>query len=182
MSYSETAEIFTVASKLFANKVTFTNDVVEEVGRLSEGYPYFAQLIGKSCVNEANARSKNHIDPEILSIVTDKIRSGQAFPNLEATYQRAIGESEDRAMLLTLLAEQQDNRAEYDAQLGQVFLSKTRPSAQELGVAYMDQLLPRLIEERYGPILAKIPDTRGSYEFTDPVFRAYVKLRRIGRN
>ena len=169
MSYEETSEIFTVASKLFSNKITFAKDVVEQITHLCEGYPYFAQLIGKSCVNEANAKGTNHIGPEILLTVTDKIKSGQAFPNLEANYQRAIGESEDRAILLTLLGEQQDNRAEYDAQLGQVFLSRTRPSAQDLGVTYMDQLLPRLIEERYGPILAKIPDTRGSYEFTDPV-------------
>jgi Cdc6-like AAA superfamily ATPase len=182
MSYEETSQIFTVATKLFSQKVTFAGQVVEQISELCDGYPYFAQLIGKSCVNEANSQGTNHIDQSILSAVTGKIRSGQAFPKLEAGYQKAIGESDDRAILLALLAEQQEDRTEYDAQLGQVFLSKTRPSAQELGVEYMDQLLPRLIEERYGPILVKIPDTRGSYEFTDPVFRAYVKLRRIGRN
>jgi hypothetical protein len=181
MSYHETTEIFAVASKLFSNKVAFQKEVVEQVSVLSEGYPYFAQLIGKSCVGEANSRGTNYVGMEILSVVKEKMQSGQAFPNLEAQYQRAIGQSEDRALLLTLLAEQKDNRAQYDAQLGQVFLSRSRSSAQELGVDYMDQLLPRLIEERYGPVLVKVPDARGSYEFTDPVFRAYVTLRRIGR-
>ncbi len=181
MSRNETEEIFNVATKLFSNTVTFSKECIGEISDLCEGYPYFAQLIGKSCVNEANTLGTNHVDIKILKIIKNKMLSGQAFPSLEETYQRAIGQSEDRAMLLALLAEQKDNRAEYDAQLGQVFLAKSRSSAQELGVEYMDQLLPRLIEERYGPILVKVPDTRGSYEFADPVFRAYVKLRRPGR-
>jgi AAA ATPase domain len=181
MSYSETIEIFSVASKLFSGKILFDKAVVEEISTLSEGYPYFAHLIGKACVTESNFQGTNHIDSSVLSTVMEKIKSGQAFPSLEDVYQRAIGQSEDRAILLALLAEQKDERAEYNFRLGQVFLSRTRSSAQDLGVEYMDQLLPRLIEEKYGPILVRLSDARGSYEFADPVFRAYVKLRRIGR-
>jgi hypothetical protein len=181
MTYEETIEIFAVASKLFSGKVIFDKDVVEEISALSEGYPYFAHLIGKACVTEANFQGTNHVDSGVLSTVTEKIKSGQAFPSLEDVYQRAIGQSEDRAILLALLAEQRDERAEYNFRLGQVFLSRTRSSAQDLGVEYMDQLLPRLIEEKYGPILVRLPDARGSYEFADLFFRAYVKLRRIGR-
>ena len=181
MSYGETTEIFSVATKLFSGKVNFTTEVVEQISILSEGYPYFAHLIGKACVTEANFLGTNDIDSSVLSVVTDKIASGQAFPSLEDVYQRAIGQSDDRAILLALLAEQRDERAEYNFKLGQVFLSRTRSSAQDLGVEYMDQLLPRLIEEKYGPILVRVSDSRGSYEFADPVFRAYVKLRRIGR-
>jgi hypothetical protein len=32
---------------------------------------------------------------------------GEAFPHLEEQFQRAVGESEDRSLLLTLLAEQE---------------------------------------------------------------------------
>jgi Cdc6-like AAA superfamily ATPase len=181
MSESETTEIFRVAERLFSGQVSFEEDVVKQIALLSEGYPYFAQLIGKACVSLANAKGTNRIDQSILSLVADNMKYGRAFPSLEKAYQLAIGQSEERALLLTLLAEQADDRAEYDASLGQVFLSKSRSSAQELGVDYMDQLLPRLIEERYGPVLVKVPETRGSYEFTDPVFRAYVKLRHVGR-
>jgi hypothetical protein len=38
--------------------------------------------------------------------------------------------------------------------------------------------MPRLVEERYGPALVK-SEQRGIYDFADPVFRAYVKLRRL---
>jgi hypothetical protein len=64
--------------------------------------------------------------------------------------------------------------------VGRVVLKQSRSAAQDLGIEYIDQLVPRLIEERYGPVLVKVPDSRGLYEFTDPVFRAYVKLRRVG--
>ncbi|ACB94648.1 ATP-binding protein [Beijerinckia indica] len=181
MPESETREIFKVAEHLYKGKVKFEESVVKKIALLSEGYPYFAQLLGKACVSNANARGTNLVDNEILNLVIENIKSGRAFPNLETAYQRAIGQSEERALLLTLLAEQADECAEYDASLGRVFLSRSRSSAQELGVDYMDQLLPRLIDDRYGPVLVKVPETRGSYEFTDPVFRAYVKLRHIGR-
>jgi hypothetical protein len=58
------------------------------------------------------------------------------------------------------------------------FLQRTRAAAQGLGIEYMDQLMPRLVEERYGPALVK-GEQRGIYEFADPVFRAYVKFRKL---
>ena len=132
-------------------------------------------------MTEANFLGTNDINSSVLSVVTDKIASGQAFPSLEDVYQRAIGQSDDRAILLAFLAEQRDERAEYNFKLGQVFLSRTRSSAQDLGVEYMDQLLPRLIEEKYGPILVRVSDSAVLTSLQIPVFRAYVKLRRIGR-
>ena len=57
---------------------------------------------------------------------------------------------------MIVIDDQADDRAEYDASLGQVFLSRIRSPAQQLGVDYIDQLLPRLIEERYGPVLVKV--------------------------
>ncbi|MGE8128874.1 hypothetical protein ACQKQD_18025 [Methylobacterium sp. NPDC080182] len=180
MTMPETEEIFAVATKLSGDRLEFAPSMVRRVSEFSEGYPYFAQLFGRACVQEANNRGTNRIDDAILDVVLSKIRSGQAFPNLEAKYQRAIGASDDRAMLLTLLAEQSADETKFDATLGQVVLRQSRSTAQDLGIEYIDQLLPRLIEERYGPVLVKTPDARGLYEFTDPVFRTYVKLRHIG--
>ena len=110
--------------------------------------------------------------------VLDRIRTGRCFPNLEDQYQLAIGNSKERAILLVLLAEQH-SEASLNEEIGNVILQKTRSTAQGLGVQYIDQLLPRLVEDRYGPALVKHGDRRGVYEFADPVFRAYVKLRRL---
>jgi len=176
MSSAETRGIFTTAQALFKGKVTFDKDVIDRIVELSEGFPYFAQLIGKSSVQYGNAIGTNHIDKKIFDEVLEKIRRGQSFPNLEHQYQAAIGRSKERAMLLVLLAEQNSESSLYDEAVSRVVLQRTRSTAQHLGIEYIDQLMPRLVEERYGPALVK-GEQRGVYEFADPVFRAYVKLR-----
>jgi Cdc6-like AAA superfamily ATPase len=178
MNPVETREIFSTASVLFKGKVSFDKNVVDQIVDLSEGFPYFAQLIGKSLVQYGNEIGTNLIDTKIFDEVLDRIRTGRCFPNLEDQYQLAIGNSKERAILLVLLAEQH-SEASLNEEIGNVILQKTRSTAQGLGVQYIDQLLPRLVEDRYGPALVKHGDRRGVYEFADPVFRAYVKLRRL---
>ena len=45
-----------------------------------------------------------------------------------------------------------------------------------MDIQYVDQLLPRLLDERYGPVLVRKPENPGIYEFVNPVFRLYVRL------
>jgi hypothetical protein len=180
MEPQEVAEIFSTAQALFKGRVTFNSALVQQVANLCEGYPYFAQLIGKACVEEGNRRGTNDIDMSILDSVVDKIRSGKAFPGLERDYSRAIGHSQDRAWLLALLAEQDENESIFDASGNSVRLKEIRGIAKDLNVDHLDQNLPRLIDPDYGPVLVKDRDRSGVYEFVDPVFRAYVRLRRIG--
>ena len=54
MSPQETRNIFSTAQALFDGIVSFHPNVIDQVVELSEGYPYFAQLIGKSLVQDAN--------------------------------------------------------------------------------------------------------------------------------
>lgn len=175
MPLEETKKIFDTASHLFDGVVTFNDEVVEKIQEICMGYPYFAQLIGKRCVEHANAMGTNSISREVFDAVLVEISNGRAFPALERKYQRAIGDSDGRALLLTLLAEENISLDEVD---GGISLKKVRSTAQELEIEYMDQLVPRLIDRNFGPALVRKHDQRGTYEFLDPVFRAYVRLRR----
>ena len=175
MTFEETKSIFETATFLFDNIVRFDENVVKNIFEISLGYPYFAQLIGKSCIEMANEAGTNEIDDHIFRRVLKKIRQGEAFPSLERKYQRAIGDSDGRALLLTLLAEEKISIDEID---GGVSLKSIRATAQELEIEFVDQLVPRLIDKKYGPALVRKADQRGAYEFLDPVFRAYVRLRR----
>jgi Cdc6-like AAA superfamily ATPase len=177
MSPEETRQVFVTARRLFADIVSFDEDVIEKVVEYSGGYPYFAQLLGKAGVDRANRHATNHITMDIFGEVLHEIRIGEAFPHLEEQFQRAIGESGDRKLLLTLLAEQESEQTQYNQDIGRIVLKQSRSTAQELGIEYIDQLVPRLIDEKFGPVLVRTADQRGAYEFTDPVFRAYVKLR-----
>lgn len=173
MPIDEVRQLFRRAEELFEGVVRFEADVVDKIFEISGGYPYFVQLIGKTCVEQANERGTNYIDNAIYSEILNSIREGKAFPNIERKYQLARGESEDRATILTLLAEEKLAIDEDDAGIS---LRNIRATAQELNIEYMDQLVPRLLDPKFGPVLVK--KARGTYEFVDPVLRAYVMLRR----
>lgn len=179
MSKSETKQIFSTAEKLFEGKIKFNPDVVEKISDLSEGYPYLAQLFGKACINAVNEQAAQEVDLKILERVIDDIRSGQAFPTLETAYQRAIGNSEPRQLLLTLLAEQKENVARFNDEARRVMLNRVRNVADDFDIQHVDQLIPRLLDKKYGPALVRDPDVRGAYQFENPVLRVYIKLRKL---
>jgi hypothetical protein len=174
---SESEAIINKAVELFDNQITFVQQVKEEIVKISEGYPYFVQMIGKECVVEANRKEEAVVTKDIFNCVLDNIRNGRCFPNIESTYQRAIGNSGDRQLLLHLLADQVEEGTIFNEDVGRVFLKKVRKDAEGFDIKNLDQNLPRLLEKRYGPILEKIEERPGVYEFTNPIFRLYVRLR-----
>ena len=180
MSPAESEGIINKAEELFGNQVSFTQKVKDAIVRFSEGYPYFVQMLGKECVSEANRNDQKVIDENIFNEVLDNIRNGRCFPNIESAYQRAIGNSEDRQLLLHLLADQDEERTLFNEDVGRVFLRKVRRDAEAFDIKNLDQNLPRLLEKRYGPILEKIEEKPGIYEFVNPIFRLYVRLRNFG--
>jgi hypothetical protein len=177
MPDAEIFDIFTTAEFLFKGKVEFENDVVGEIARMSGGYPYLAQLIGKECVNVLNRQGGIRIDHVVLNEVKIDIRDGRAFPTLEQQYQRAIGNSHDRQVLLHFLAEQQDEVDLADQERGKILVKRLREDAADLQIGYVDQLIPRLVDKTFGPVLFRHPERQGTYEFVNPVLRLYIRLR-----
>ena len=177
MNESETFAILDRAELLFNGAIKFEQSVKQSICNYSEGYPYFTQLLGKECVAKANHLGTNVIDDAVFSAVLNDIKIGRSFPTLERTYQRAIGDSPDRQFLLHLFAEQPDEQAQFDEDIGRVFLKKVRRDAADLDVQNIDQVLPRLLDAKFGPVLARSTEKPGIYEFINPVFRLYVRLR-----
>jgi Cdc6-like AAA superfamily ATPase len=176
MSADEIFAIFGTATELFRGQVRFKSDVVEKVARISSGYPYLAQLIGKECIHVLNKTNGSVVDDRILNEVMKDIREGKAFPTLESQYKRAIGDSEDRKILLHFLAEQEDAADLYEER-GKVLLKQLRKDVEGTGIEYIDQLIPRLVDKKYGPILFRHAEKQGVYEFENPVLRLYIRLR-----
>jgi Arc/MetJ family transcription regulator len=179
MPLAEAEAIIHRAAELFGGTMKFQPGIATKIAELGQGYPYFVQLIGKQCVNEVNVRGGNIVDDEVLAKVLEDLRSGKAFPTLESAYQRAIGESEGRQLLLHLLAEQSTEQSLFTDEIGRVVLKNSRQVAEELDVQFVDQLIPRLVEKKYGPILERVPERQGVYEFVNPVLRQYIRLRKI---
>ncbi len=179
MPPAEAYGILNKAEELFDDKMRFSDEVKNQIVRFSEGYPYFVQMLGKECVIEANRAKEKKVSDSIFDKVLEKIKCGRCFPNLESAYQRAIGNSEDRQFLLHLLADQEEEETLFNEDVGRVFLKKVRRDAEGFDIKNLDQNLPRLLESRHGPVLAKVTEKPGVYEFKNPVFRLYVRLRRF---
>lgn len=175
----EAMNVLLKAEELFCGRITIDNEVKESIVKAAQGYPYFIQMIGKSCVNKASQLGSSIIDSHVYNQVLEDIRCGIAFPTLENSYQRAIGNSENRQMLLHLLAEQPEENTLFHEDVGRIFLKSVRKDAEDFDVDYLDQNLPRLLDKKFGPVLRRMPEGQGIYEFINPVFRLYVNLRRI---
>lgn len=179
MTLAESEGIIARATELFKGAIRFEPGVVPKIAELCQGYPYFVQLIGKQCVNEANARNADLVDHAVFEKVLNDLRTGKAFPTLESAYQRAVGNSKDRQLLLHLLAEQSTEESLYSDEIGRIVLKESRQVAEDLNVQFVDQLIPRLVEKKYGPVLERIPERQGTYEFVNPVLRQYIRLRKF---
>jgi Cdc6-like AAA superfamily ATPase len=179
MPPEESEAIIYTAEQLFKGSISFERRVAKRIAELSNGYPYFTQLLGKECVTHANKFRDALVTEEILATVIEDVKSGRAFPTLESAYIRAIGNSEGRQMLLHLLADQPDETMHVDDEIGRVMLKAVRRDAEDLDIQHIDQLLPRLVDPKYGPVLRRLPEAQGIYEFVNPVLRLYVRLRRF---
>ena len=175
----EAEEIVARAEILFGGEVNFDPIVKQSIASMSGGYPYLVQSIGKDCVSFLNIISSNEVNEEVLNQVNERIKSGDAFPTLEQQYQRAIGKSDQRQILLHLLAEQERTDVLFNEANREVLLRDVRGIADDFDIKYVDQLVPRLVDPQYGPVLSRVGDRAGVYEFTSPIFRLYVKLRKL---
>lgn len=179
MPLEESEEIISRAAELFKGAIRFEPGISKPIAELGQGYPYFVQLIGKQCVNEVNALNIDLVDHVVMEKVLEDRKTGKAFPTLESAYQRAIGNSEARQLLLHLLAEQPTDQSLYSDEIGRIVLKASRQVAEEMNVQFIDQLMPRLVEKKYGPVLERVPERQGTYEFVNPVLRQYIRLRKI---
>jgi hypothetical protein len=118
MPEPEARDVLNKAEQLFQGELSIDDGVKEQIVKTSQGYPYFIQMIGKSCVNKASQLGSSFVDENIYKSVLEDIRSGVAFPTLESAYQRAIGNSEGRQMLLHLMAEQPEEKALFHEDVG----------------------------------------------------------------
>ncbi|MCO8579468.1 AAA family ATPase [Burkholderia multivorans] len=179
MPQAESEAIVHRAAELFSGSLRFSTGIPARIAEIGQGYPYFVQLIGKQCVIQANTLNTTIVDDKIVDKVLDDLKSGKAFPTLESAYQRAIGNSKDRQILLHLLAEQDSDETLFTDEIGRVILKDSRQAAEGFDIQYVDQLIPRLVEKRYGPVLERVPERQGVYEFVNPVLRQYIKLRKL---
>lgn len=170
MPREEIAGIILRAESLYKYDLRFDEEVREHIANLSQGYPYFAQLLGKQCVHQLNANRQNVVTENVFNEVATDIRDGKLLPTLEGAYKNAVGHSEDRQWLLHLFA---DQPGDLD---GVIRLKDVRDQAKEFNTSHVDQNIGRLLDPKYGPALRKV-GSKAEYQFVNPLLRLYVRMR-----
>lgn len=175
MNIAESMTILNTAEKLYGGSLTIERSVKERVARASSGFPYMVQLLGRALVKIANERGATVLSGDMFAELQRRIASGEAIPTLEQRYKVAVHTSDQRKILLSLLADFALDKDVSGTDLRAVTLVEVRKDAKDLDVDNIDQVVPRLLDARYGPVLKKI--SNGTYVFVDPVFCLYVRLR-----
>ena len=70
-------------------------------------------------------------------------------------------------------------RARLSAVERRIVFKTARKEAEDLDVQYVDQLMPGLVDKKCGPVLERVGEKQGVYEFVSPVLRKYAWLRAL---
>jgi Cdc6-like AAA superfamily ATPase len=90
MEHDESEEIVFTAERKFQGAIKFDRDVVYDIADVSEGYPYFTQLIGKECVAVSNSLGTNYINRAIYEKVIEEIKVHPELPCANSTPTQVV--------------------------------------------------------------------------------------------
>lgn len=166
MTAEEMAGIIQRAEKDIA-PYKFSAELINELIRLSEGFPYFVHLLAKESAIKAFEGDTRDIGLPQLHEVLQTLRSGHLASLYEELYQVAVKHSPQREILLKAFADSADS---------EIYSTNIYELVKGMEVSNPSQLMKELTApEGFEPILVPIRDRY--YRFSDPVFRTYVKLR-----
>lgn len=165
----EILQILKKAEWRVGNKISFDDHAMSDITSKSEGFPYFAHLLGKESMILAYERNSYRVTKTDIDQLYAKISSGRLNNIFETIYHESVKNSPQREILLKLFAENED---------GEIFSEKVYSEAKELGITNPSQLMKQLTspENSYTtPVLVKSKERY--YRFTDPVFKVYARIR-----
>lgn len=174
MPDEEIREIFTNGFRLLDMELSET--VADELVFYSDGFPYFAHLLGLHIARAARRANRQELEPDLVGpAVKRSVQSVSAvFDAKIAKAKEAGGDVRPRSRILSLLAASSqrawrasDVIAEWEGKFGE-----KRPGYEFLHVA-----LAQLVSEKHGAVLRRT-GTRNKYvyQFADPQMRPYLRL------
>jgi Cdc6-like AAA superfamily ATPase len=168
MSVSELTEIVKNAESIIDCSMRFEMAATLFLAELSQGQPYMVQYVGKEALKLAFHDHRGMVTIQDVQEARKSLLKKSPEPFLEMRYQKAIGQSVNREVVLRSFAEALGlggSVASLDAYRLAKFSNVDNPGR------YSRQLLL----DKYGAELAKVGTHL--YKFKDPLFAAYVKIR-----
>jgi len=175
MDRDEIRSIIVTGSQM--SRIVFTGDVTKSIVDLAAGYPYFAQLLGLKCAEEAAGNDLTTVDQRVFQAALKS-----AVTDADATLQRCYSEAVRSA------------GTEMYSQLVQCAaeLPPTEFTAAALREALSQQLERRVEQSEIMYSIQKLVGNddsrlfrrlqRGVYRFSDPRMRCYIRMAATGRS
>lgn len=141
----------------------------------SDGFPYFAHLLGLNAARAARRQKVNEIDQVMLTAVL-----ARAAEEVDASFEGAIrlafevgGEVQPRRRILSIVSRSDERKwlsGEVIAAYGEAFEKKK-------DVSFLHTALAQLADEKHGRILKRTGGrTKYVYQFRDPRMRPYLRI------
>lgn len=147
----------------------FTRSASDELAKIAAGFPWFVHVIGQTALANAEKVRKSQIDVTDIESAVRELGTNRMTQTYSDLYQRAIQDSYRREIVIRLFA----SWPEVDIPTSEVY-----PRADRLGVNGAPTYAGHLLRNQYGATLAKSPiQKRALYQFTDQMFKVYVRLR-----
>ncbi len=178
MSNKELGEIVTNGYERIGLKIK--NDILERLIDFSSGFPHFTHLLGKYAAEHALMNNNTIVD---ISAFNDAVAKG--IDNINETlrdkYQQATISAKTKTKIETILfAAVTGNTDEYDCFSATDVLAafKKQKKLEVITRENITYTLGILCESIRGKILNKVGSSKSvKYRFTNPMMRAYIKLR-----
>ena len=169
MQEKELIQIIKSAETTLKGEICFTDEVIQEVVKEAEGFPYFVHLLGKECLLTAFKRNERIVNKNIYDEIKGNLINGKISLTQEFRYVETCRTSPERELLLKLFANVDSNY---------ILIEDVYKQAKDYGIDKPSKFLGVLIDTKnIAPVLIKSRDDR-NVRFADPIFKVYSKKRR----
>lgn len=169
MPEEELHEILKKGEYIVGDAITFDEDASREIALRSEGFPFFTHLLGKEAMILAFERKSPRASMQDVETLSRKISEGRLQSIYEDLYHDAVKNSPQREILLKIFSEHTED---------EINTEDVYALAKDFEVTNPSQLMKQLTNPdnpHAAPVLVKVRERY--YRFSDPVFKAYSRLR-----
>ena len=169
MPLQELAEILKKGEFVVDHKIIFEEQAANIITNRSEGFPYFTHLLGKEAMVLAFERSSPRVTSQDIEALSKIISEGRLKCIYEDLYHNAVKNSPQREILLKMFAERTED---------EINTENVYSLAKDFDITNPSQLMKQLTNPdnpQAASVLVKVRERY--YRFSDPVFKAYARLR-----
>lgn len=170
MSPDELREIFSKAHVILTqDQITFSEEAQNWIIQIARGHPYYVHLLGKHALIKAVGARQQVVSEQMAREALAEIAVKGTSRIQETTYQKAIGHSYTRELIVKTFAECEEDEIHTTSVYPKIVSLRT------MDISSISVYVGQLVGEKYGAILEKTRERY--YRFKDSLFKAYAAAR-----